>query len=169
MHFGTGSGLGAEIRYLRETKRMGTAGALSLLPEVSSAPLFVTNGDLLVKIDYAEMLDVHNAARATATMAVREFEFQIPYGVIREEDGRIQNIEEKPVRRALVSAGMYVLSPEALDLVPHDTFFDMPTLFEEIIARGMRTHCHKLSGYWMDVGRMADYEKANSDFAGTFE
>lgn len=168
-HFGSGSALGAEIHYLRETKRMGTAGALSLLPEVPSAPLFVTNGDLLVKIDYAEMLEGHNAARAAATMAVREYEFQIPYGVIREEEGRIHHIEEKPVRRALVSAGMYVLSSTALDLVPRDTFFDMPNLFEEIIARGMRTRCHRVSGYWMDVGRMADYEKANSDYPGAFE
>jgi dTDP-glucose pyrophosphorylase len=168
-HFGDGQAFGADIRYLREDKRMGTAGALSLLPERPASPLLVTNGDVLVKLDHMEMLDAHIAARATATMAVREFEFQIPYGVVREEGGTIQRIEEKPVHRALVSAGMYVLSPEVLDLVPAGTFLDMPTLFGEVIARDMRTRCHPVHGYWVDVGRMADYEKANQDFPGVFE
>jgi len=168
-YFGDGRKLGAEVRYLREQRKMGTAGALSLLPERPSIPLLVANGDLLVKLDYAEMLDSHSTTRAAATMAVREYEFQIPYGVIREQDGSVQGIEEKPIYRSLVSAGIYVLSPEALDLVPSDTQFDMPMLFEELIARRMRTHCHRVQGYWIDVGRKSDYEKANSDFPSAFE
>lgn len=168
-HFKDGATLGAEIRYLRESKRLGTAGALSLLTELPTEPLFVANGDLLMKIDYQEMLKAHVETRATATMAVREYEFQIPYGVVREEKGAIYRIEEKPVHRSLVSAGTYVLSPEAVELVPKNDLFDMPALFEDLIVRGLRTHCYKVRGYWLDIGRMADYQKANNDFPEIFE
>jgi dTDP-glucose pyrophosphorylase len=168
-HFGDGVQLGAEIRYLRETKRLGTAGALSLLPESPSAPIFVTNGDLLVKVDYPSMLEGHVESKVAATMAVREYEFQIPYGVVQEEEGFIRRIEEKPIHRSLVSAGMYVLSPEILKLVPKDTFFDMPTLFDELIVSGSKTCCYKVHGYWLDIGRLSDYEKANHDFTEVFE
>jgi dTDP-glucose pyrophosphorylase len=168
-HFRDGSALGADIRYLRETKRMGTAGALGLLSEKPQQPLLVANGDLLVKHDYVEMLEEHVAAAAAATMAVREYEFQIPYGVVQEEDGGILRIEEKPVHRSLVSAGMYVLSPEVMDLIEPGESIDMPQLFDAVLTRNLRTRCYRVSGYWMDVGRMADYEKANRDFPEVFE
>jgi dTDP-glucose pyrophosphorylase len=168
-HFGDGANFGVSIQYLREEKRMGTVGALSLLPARPTLPLLVTNGDVLAKFDHGEMLDNHNSAGAIATMAVREFEFQIPYGVVRETDGAILRIEEKPVHRELVAAGMYVLSPEALSLVPRADYFDMPALFDAVIARGLRARCHPVRGYWVDVGRMADYEKANQDFREVFE
>jgi dTDP-glucose pyrophosphorylase len=168
-HFGDGSKFGVRIEYLREDKRMGTAGALSMLPGKPTLPVLVSNGDLLVKLDHAEMLESHVACNAVATMAVREYEFQIPYGVVRETDGAIHRIEEKPVHRALVAAGMYVLSPEALEFVPHGQFFDMPALFGAVIGRGLSTRCHPVRGYWVDVGRMADYQKANEDFREVFE
>ena len=167
-HFGDGAQLDAEIRYLREDTALGTAGALSLLPDLPDDPFFVANGDLLMKIDYQDMLDKHVEANAAATMAVREYEFQIPYGVVREDNGAIYRIEEKPVCRSLVSAGTYVLSPEALELVPKNTAFDMPTLFQELITRGRRTQCCRVQGYWLDIGHMSDYEKANLDFPGLF-
>lgn len=168
-YFGDGRRLGVHIEYLRESKRMGTAGALSMLPQPPPAPFFVVNGDLLAKLDYVDMLDQHLAAGAAATMAVREYEFQIPYGVVREEDGSIERIEEKPIHRSLVSAGIYVLSPEVLGLVPADTCLDMPALFAAVIAGKMRTRSYRVSGYWMDVGRMADYERANRDYPEIFE
>jgi dTDP-glucose pyrophosphorylase len=168
-HFGDGGELGAEIRYLRESKRMGTAGALSLLPSRPDAPVLVTNGDVLVKLDHGEMLSGHIEAGAAATMAVREYEYQIPFGVIQEENGRLRQIEEKPIHRTLVCAGMYALSPEALDMVPSDTYLDMPTLFNSLIDSGLHARCHPINGYWMDVGRMSDYEKANSEFYEVFK
>lgn len=168
-HFKDGAAFGAEIRYLRESQRLGTAGALSLLPEVPAEPFFVANGDLLMKVDYQQMLEGHVEARAAATMAVREYEFQVPYGVVREEKGAIYRIEEKPIYRSLVSAGTYVLSPEAVGLVPKNSFFDMPMLFEELIVRDKRTYCHTVRGYWLDIGQMSDYQKANDDFREIFE
>lgn len=168
-HFGSGEGLGVDIRYLRENKRMGTAGALALLPEQPEEPFFVVNGDLLVKTDYLEMLNLHVSSAVAATMAVREYEFQVPYGVVREEQGGILAIEEKPIHRSLVSAGMYVLSPEVLKFVPSNSYLDMPNLFADIIKSGLRARTHHVAGYWMDVGRIDDYEKANRDFPEVFE
>jgi dTDP-glucose pyrophosphorylase len=168
-HFGDGARLGAQIRYLREPQRMGTAGALSLLPEPPTAPLMVINGDLLARVDYGDMLDSHKASGAVATMAVREFEFQIPYGVVCEAGGSIVAIEEKPIHRSLVSTGMYVLSPDAVARVPRGVLCDMPTLFDDIIAAGGRTRCYTIHGYWLDVGQVSDYEKANLDFATHFQ
>lgn len=167
-HFGDGSALGVDIRYLREQTRLGTAGPLSMLPERPTLPVVVTNADLLTKEDYGRMVDRHVEAGADATMAVRDYEMQVPFGVVRERDGHIEAIEEKPVQRFVVSAGMYVLSPQALDLVPRNEFFDMPSLFGAMVERGMRTRCHAIDGYWLDIGRLPDFERANMDFNEVF-
>ena len=167
-YFGDGKGFGVEIRYLREEQRLGTAGPLSLLPEYPSQPVLVTNADLLTKEDFGYMLDQHEASGADATMAVRDYEMQVPFGVVRECEGRIQAIDEKPVQRFTVSAGIYVLSPHLLELVPRNTFFDMPALFEAATARGLSARCHRIDGYWLDIGRLPDYERANLEFDEVF-
>ena len=167
-YFGDGGALGVEIRYLREQQRMGTAGALSLLPDRPSEPIIVTNADLLTKDNHGYMVDRHVESGADATMAVRDYEMQVPFGVVRERDGRIEAIQEKPVQHFVVNAGMYVLSPHVLDLVPSGQFFDMPSLFEAMARRGMRARCHHIDGYWLDIGRLPDYERANLDFMEFF-
>ena len=168
-YFGDGSAFGVEVRYLREQQRMGTAGALSLLPQTPAQPIVVTNADLLTKEDFGYMLDQHGDSGADATMAVREYEMQVPFGVVRERDGHIESIEEKPVQRFTVSAGIYVLSPHVLELVPRSAFFDMPSLFETATAQGLRARCHRIDGYWLDIGRLPDYERANLEFDEVFQ
>jgi dTDP-glucose pyrophosphorylase len=166
--FGDGSQFGVEIKYIRESQRMGTAGALSLLPEAPNLPVVVTNADLLTKEDFGAMVDQHVEHQVDGTMAVREYEMQVPYGVVREQGGWIEAIDEKPVQRFVVSAGIYVLSPRAVELVPRDTLFDMPQLFEAIAKQSMKARCHQINGYWLDIGRVADYERANLDFYEVF-
>lgn len=168
-HFGDGSSLGIEVHYLREDRRMGTAGALSLLPNRPTLPFVVTNADLLTKEDYGEMVDAHVASSADATMGVRPFEIKVPFGVVQESGKRIIGIEEKPTLAFTVSAGMYVLSPQALDFVPHDHYFDMPSLFDAMIKAGLYTRCHNVDGYWLDIGQLPDYERANVDFEKVFK
>lgn len=167
-HFGNGSGFGVEVRYLKENQRMGTAGALSLMPERPAQPFVVTNADLLTKENYGHMVDEHIASGAAATMAVRDYEMQVPFGVVRHRDDAIEAIEEKPIQRFVVNAGTYVLSPQALELVPHERYFDMPSLFDAMVQRGWRTRCHHTDGYWLDIGRLPDYERANSEFEELF-
>jgi dTDP-glucose pyrophosphorylase len=167
-HFGDGSRFGVEIRYVHEETRMGTAGALGLLPAVPDEPFFVINGDLLAQSDFGRMLEGHLDRGASATMAVRDYEFQIPFGVVRELEGEVARIEEKPVTRTLVNAGMYVISPEALEMVPPGERFDMPDLLAMMLESGMRVCSHRISGYWMDVGRRADLDRARSDYGQIF-
>jgi dTDP-glucose pyrophosphorylase len=167
-HFGDGSAFNVEVRYLREREQLGTAGALSLLPERPGSPLIVTNADLLTKEDFGGMVDRHIESGADATMAVRDYEMQVPFGVVHERDGRIESVEEKPIQRFVVSAGMYVLSPAALDFVPPQRYFDMPMLFQQLVEAGRTTRCHPVAGYWLDIGRIGDYERANFDFEQVF-
>jgi dTDP-glucose pyrophosphorylase len=166
-YFGDGSRWGVEIQYIHEPERMGTAGAVGLLPEKPSAPVVVMNGDLLTKINFASLLDFHLSHAATATMCVREYDLQVPYGVVKLKEHRLLSVEEKPVQRFFVNAGIYVLSPDAVSLIP-PSFFDMPTLFEKLVADGRETAVFPIREYWLDIGHLADIEKANGDFDALF-
>lgn len=163
-HFGDGSQWGVEIHYLHENERLGTAGALSLLPERPSQPLFVMNGDLLTKVNFAHLLDFHGRQSSAATMCVREYDFQVPYGVIKLDGQHIAAIEEKPVHRFFVNAGIYVLQPECLDLIPQRSYFDMPSLFDQLISSQRTTAAFPIHEYWLDIGRMEDFERANQEY-----
>lgn len=168
-YFGDGNKLGAKINYLREDKRLGTAGALSLLPHRPERPILVTNGDLLINVDYADMVEAHSQSDAIATMAIRDYDYQIPYGVVRIQKENIVALDEKPVHRVTVNAGVYVLSPKAISNVPKKTFFDMPELIETLIRKGGRVCSHLIQGYWLDVGRHEDLAKACSDYNQVFD
>lgn len=163
-HFGVGDRWGVQVEYLHEGTRLGTAGALSLLPERPSAPIVVMNGDLLTRTNYDSLLQFHSAQGAIATMAVREYDFQVPYGVVRLNGAHIEDIEEKPVQRFFVNAGIYVLAPEALEHLPAATFFDMPTLFSQVIAAGKIAAAYPLREYWLDIGRLEEFERAQREW-----
>lgn len=162
-HFGDGSRFGCEIRYIRETKRLGTAGALSLIDEPNELPVIVANGDLVLQASIAAMLDHHEKCGASATMAVRNYEYQVPYGVIRTQEGRVIGIDEKPREQHLIAAGLYALSEEARRTVPADLFYDMPQLFSEIVGKGGHATVYPIEGYWADIGQVEDYARAQDD------
>lgn len=168
-YFGDGSRFGAEIQYLHENKRMGTAGALYFLPELPKEPIMVMNGDLLTKVDFGELLDYHIEQKATATMAVREYNYQVPYGVIDFDGDRIAAIREKPSYSFFVNAGIYALSPEAVARVNKEEFFDMPQLFDLLLAEGKKTTVYPVREYWLDIGRMDDFERAQEEYGEIFE
>ena len=167
-YFRDGSRFGAEIEYLHETKRMGTAGALYFLPELPKEPILVMNGDLLTKVDFSELLDYHIEQRAEATMAVREYNYQVPYGVIDFDGEQITGIREKPSYSFFVNAGIYVLSPEAVARVDKEEFFDMPQLFDELVEAGKKTTVFPVREYWLDIGRMDDFERAQEEYGEMF-
>lgn len=164
-YFGDGQRWGAEITYLQETDKRGTAGCLSLLPEVPDKPLFVMNGDLLTKVNFQSLLDFHVGNRATATMCVREYAVEVPFGVVEIEDSRIIGIEEKPVSKYFINSGIYVLDPDCLNTVPRSGVFDMTTLFGKMIENQRKIGSFPIFEYWMDVGRLTDLERAHKDFS----
>jgi len=168
-HFGDGSTFGVKIKYVHEDKRMGTAGALSLMKEALTEPFFVMNGDLLTNVNFEHMLEYHLNNQSIATMGVREYDFQVPYGVVNINDHQIISIEEKPVHKFFVSGGMYILDPSVLSYIPNDTFYDMPTLFEKLIENEQKSISFPIREYWLDIGRMSDFEQANSEYHGVFK
>lgn len=168
-YFGDGSEFGVRIEYVHEAKRMGTAGALSLMRDKLKTPFFVMNADLLTNINFEQLQDYHESHNAWATMAVREYEFQVPYGVVNIADSQITSINEKPTHKFYVSGGIYMIDPRALALIPDDQFFDMPSLFERMIDKGQRAVSFPIREYWLDIGRMSDYEKANREYGEVFE
>ncbi len=163
-YFGDGSKLGVEIRYLREDQQLGTAGALGLLPEAPQEPIFVMNGDVLTNADFPGMLDFHLERQSHATMAVRNFEMQVPYGVVEVDDHEIINLSEKPIHQFFVNAGIYVLSPSSVMSIPKNEYLDMPTLFTQLKTKGNPTAAFPIHEYWMDIGRKQDFDKANFDY-----
>ena len=168
--FEDGSRFGVNIEYILENERMGTAGALSLLSpsQIQNEPFFVMNGDLLTNVNFEHFLNFHNQNNAKATMGVREYDFQVPYGVVNLEDGKIKSIIEKPVHSFFVSAGIYMLSAECIKLIPKDEYYDMPTLFDKLIQMNENTISFPIREYWLDIGRMDEYEKANKEYHEVF-
>ncbi len=167
-YLGDGSQFGANIRYLEEKEKLGTGGALGLLPDKPTKPVFVMNGDLLTNIDFRKMLAFHSEQNSCATMAVRTFDMQVPFGVVGVENSMITNIEEKPHYQFFVNAGIYVLSPEVVSGIPNNRFLDMPTLFQGLLKDQKKTAAFPIHEYWMDIGQKQDFDQANSDYCFHF-
>lgn len=167
-YFQDGEKWGVSINYLREEQRLGTAGSLTLLPGEPSLPVIVMNGDLLTKVNFANLLDFHSEQGAKATMCVREYDFSIPYGVVRLKNNRLMDIDEKPVQRFWVNTGIYVLEPSTLKFIPAGSCFDMPELFQRLISKRCKTTAFPIHEYWLDIGRLEDLERAKNDYLAEF-
>lgn len=165
---GDGSRWDIDIRYLEEDRPLGTAGPLGLINNRPEHPLVVMNGDLITKIGFGNLLAFHAESSAQATMAVREYEFEVPFGVVRVDGDCIAAIDEKPVQSFLVNAGLYVLEPPTLDLLRPGDPLDMPDLFRRIVARGDKATVFPVQEYWLDIGRHDDFDRARDEFAREF-
>jgi dTDP-glucose pyrophosphorylase len=156
-YFGDGKNWDVDIQYVQEKKRMGTAGALSLIENPGHLPLLVMNGDLITKVDFGALIDHHVSLGKKATMAVRNSEFQIPFGVVEVDDHAVLSIVEKPTKSFLVNAGIYLIEPACLSLIPLGQFYDMPTLLDDLLGQGDQVGYFPLYESWMDIGRIEDY------------
>ena len=159
-YFGNGDRIDVRIDYLREQNPLGTAGALSLFNSRPDVPFVVTNGDVLTDIHYGELLDFHINHQALATMAVRVYEWQNPFGVVQTTGVDITGFEEKPVHRSYINAGVYALGSDVLDYLDADSHCDMPTLFERLKMNAKRTVAFPIHEPWLDVGRPDDLVSA---------
>jgi NDP-sugar pyrophosphorylase family protein len=167
--FGDGSDWGINITYIHESRPLGTAGSLGLLPlDIIKLPIIMMNGDLLTKVDFPQLLSFHNEGKCAATMCVREYDFQVPYGVVTIEDTSIQSIVEKPVQRFFVNAGIYVLDPSLISKVDSATYLDMTTLLDDRKNHGECINAFPIHEYWVDIGRMDEYENAHQEYSDNF-
>ncbi len=167
-HFKNGEDFGVDIRYVREDQPLGTAGALSLLEE-SDDPLLVINGDILTRVDFRAMLDFHREHQSELTIGVREYEIRVPYGVIETDGVAVRGISEKPVVRQFINAGIYLLNPGVRKLIPNGQRYDIPELIQLLIDHNRAVVCFPIREYWLDIGKLDDYNQAKMDMAnGTF-
>lgn len=162
---GDGSRLGVKIDYLRETKKLDTAGSLSLLPAKPKGPILVTNADILTRLDFRRILEFHNTTRADATVAASQHLTPIPYGVLRTEGTRLVQIDEKPMIRVLCNAGIYVLSPAALSAVTKNQPLAMPDLLMKLQQSGRNVSVFPIIEKWFDIGSPEDFQKVLMEFA----
>jgi len=168
-YFGDGSTWGAQIEYLHEDQPRGTIGALGMLKEKPNRPLLIMNGDLLTKVNLFNLLSYHEQEGCAATICVREIRLDIPYGVVRTEGQRVVDLEEKPSHRFLINAGIYVLTPPCLDRIPENGRLDMPDLLNELLRIGLPVATFPVHEYWLDIGRLHDFEQANDDYGRVFQ
>jgi len=160
---------GVSIEYRLEKKAVGTGGSLGLLIERPCKPFIVMNGDLITKINFQQLLDFHMEHGPEATMCAREYNNQIPYGVLEIEGHRIISVEEKPIQRYLVNAGIYVLNPKVLDLIPVNSHIDMPDVINRLIDKNLETAVFPIREYWADIGMPDDFYRVNNEYKENFE
>jgi dTDP-glucose pyrophosphorylase len=162
-HFGDGSGFGVNIKYIKENKPLGTAGSLSLLDIKSNEPFIVTNGDLITEINYNSLIEYHLRHRAIATMAVSEYEWQNPFGVVKLNGFEIMNIDEKPISKSHINAGVYVFNRSIFKYLVNNCYCDIPSLFEKLRNNGEYTVAYPIHEVWNDVGVPEDYLNINKN------
>lgn len=163
-----GSHLGVNIQYIKETKRLGTAGPIRLAREYLTEPFFVMNGDLLTNLNLSNMMDFHTNNGFDLTIATKKYEMQIPYGVIKMDDIAVTGMDEKPIIGYFINAGIYCLDPKLIDYIPEDQYYDFNVLINQAISDELSIGSFPITEYWMDIGQMADYQKAANDYYNIF-
>jgi dTDP-glucose pyrophosphorylase len=158
-HFGDGTKFGCRIEYLREETEMGTGGALALLPETPTAPVLVLNGDLVTQLNVDRLLAFHQKGNYAATIAVRRYFHQVPFGCMEVSDNKIRRFDEKPMLQQIINAGTYVLSPTILARIPKE-FFPITRLFEKCLVEGEPIGAWEIEEDWLDVGQREQLKQA---------
>lgn len=162
-YFQDGFAHGVKINYVKETKRLGTAGGIKLAKDYIDTPFFVINGDIFTNLNVENMMRFHIENKFDITVGTRKHSFQIPYGVIEAEDNGIKQLKEKPIIEYLINGGVYCLNPDLVNLIPDNEYFEITDLINICIKNGKRIGSYEIQDYWMDIGRIEDYNKINKD------
>jgi dTDP-glucose pyrophosphorylase len=162
-HFGDGSDFGVRIKYLREKKPLGTAGALSLLEQVPTCSILVMNGDLVTDVNLARLVEFHKQHRCVMTVAATAYHLNIPLGVFDLAAHYILGVDEKPSRKFMCNAGIYAVEPEVIRMVPQDVRCDMTDVLKDLIHRGLPVTAFAIHEDWVDIGSKADLERVQRD------
>ncbi|MFZ5354273.1 MAG: nucleotidyltransferase family protein [Bacillota bacterium] len=162
-YFQDGSSFGVSIEYVKEKERLGTAGALRLARQYLESPFFVINGDILTNLNFNSFLDFHYEGNNDMTIATRSYNFQIPYGVINTNNDKIASLDEKPEMTFSINAGIYILNPSIIEYIPENIYYGMNDLINTTLQKQHIIGSYPLREYWIDIGHMQDYYKANED------
>jgi NDP-sugar pyrophosphorylase family protein len=163
-YFGDGERFGIKIRYSREHQPLGTAGPLALIDDLST-PFLMMNGDILTTIDFARLMEAHRSGGQIATVCAFARPLKVDLGVIEfDGDHRLTQYLEKPTHHYWVSMGVYAFDPRICSHVSRDRPLDLPDMLKALVAAGETVRCHEHDGYWLDIGRLDDYQRAAEDF-----
>lgn len=160
-YFEEGKG-GYNINYIEEEKPLGTAGALRYLKNRAEKPFFVSNCDIIINDNYADIYDFHINGEFALTLVASLHYQTIPYGVCEIDNrGALKRIIEKPESNFLVNTGMYVLNPDILELIPENTYYNMTDLITDLQNQNRKIGVYPVSEKsWIDVGQWEQYRNA---------
>jgi dTDP-glucose pyrophosphorylase len=161
-YFQDGYAYGVKIEYIKEKKRLGTAGGIRLAKDYLDKPFFVINGDIFTNLNFDNMMKFHLENNFDITIGTKKYSYQIPYGVIETNDNMVINIKEKPEEEYLISGGIYCLNPEVIGLIPNEQYYEITDLINDCIEKGLKVGNYEIEDYWMDIGKLEDYDKVNS-------
>lgn len=162
---GNGSRYDIKVTISKETKRLGTAGPLKLLEaQLLEAPFLVMNGDILTLLDMKKMYDISCNKNSMFIAGIKQIIMPYDFGNISFEGEFITRIEEKPNIITYALAGVYVLKPEIFQYIPRDTYYGIDTLMQYMLEKNLPIAKYDIEEYWIDIGRMDDYEKAQEDY-----
>ena len=168
-YFKDGKEFDVNIEYIRETKKLGTAGSIALVKEKLTKPFIVINGDILTGIDFDKFLNHHIENDFNITVGVRNYEINVPYGVLVTDNMIIESLEEKPTYKFNINGGVYALNPEIIKYIQEEEVYNMTDLIEDAMDNHQRSGIYEIIEYWTDIGQIEDYKQANRDIHKFFK
>lgn len=161
-YLGDGSAKGLNIQYTREEEPLGTIGSMRLTDSYQNDAILVMNSDLLTNIDFEDFYESFRQQNADMSVATVPYQVNIPYAVLETSDGAIRSLKEKPSYTYYINAGIYLMKRSVVDLIPAEAY-NATDLLEKLIDEGYKVTYFPLLGYWLDIGRHEDYQKACVD------
>lgn len=162
-YFQDGSNYECTIEYLKEKQRMGTAGAITLAKHKIKDDFFVINGDIYCTVDLNKVMNFHKENNNDVTIVSVKRSVSVPYGVLNISGNDINAITEKPNYEFLISGGIYCLSPGIMSLIPEGQYYEITDLFNVCLSKGLKVRHYTMEDYWIDIGRIEDYNKINNE------
>ncbi len=159
-HFGDGSDKGVRIEYIWEDEPLGTAGALSLVEKFATEQVLLMNSDLLTNVNFEIMYKTLLSSKADIVVASTEYKVDIPYAIFETDGNQVVDFKEKPSKVYHANAGIYILNKSLINAIPKNTFFDITDLMENLVKSGGKLVYCPIVGYWIDIGKPADYKQA---------
>ena len=166
--FGDGSRYGVKLTISKEEKRLGTAGPVKLLEEFLDETFIVMNGDILTNVDFGEIRRFADTQESMLTLSIKKIVMPYAFGNIFFDGDRVTGIEEKPDIITHALAGIYVMKPGIFEHIPKDEYYGMDHLIKKLLAENKPVTKYEIKDYWLDIGRVDDYELAQEDFNKNF-
>ncbi|PIT99549.1 MAG: mannose-1-phosphate guanyltransferase [Bdellovibrionales bacterium CG10_big_fil_rev_8_21_14_0_10_45_34] len=166
---GDGSRYGAKLIFSKEKEPLGTCGPLTLLRDKLTEPFVVMNGDILTSVDFHDLIRFAEKEETLLTVATKQIRTPFNFGSVEVKDNRVVSVEEKPDFLTEIIAGIYYFRPELLEQIPSNTFFGMDHLILRLIASHTPITRYLIEGFWLDIGRMDDYEHAQIAYSSHFK